>query len=59
MAYNTFTEQNRKNKRLIKSDPKEKKIVRAVVQRVTEADVSVDGEITGQIKGGLVVLLGR
>lgn len=58
MAYNTFTEQNRKNKRLIKIDPKEKKIVRAVVQRVTEADVSVDGEITGQIKGGLVVLLG-
>ena len=32
--------------------------MRAVVQRVTEADVSVDGEITGQIKGGLVVLLG-
>lgn len=32
--------------------------MRAVVQRVENASVSVDGEITGQISEGLVVLLG-
>lgn len=32
--------------------------MRAVVQRVTEADVSVDENITGAIKQGFVVLLG-
>lgn len=32
--------------------------MRAVVQRVTEADVSVGGELTGSIKQGFVVLLG-
>ena len=32
--------------------------MRAIVQRVTNADVSVGGNITGQIAGGLVVLLG-
>ncbi len=32
--------------------------MRAVVQRVTEADVTVSGRITGAIGGGLVVLLG-
>lgn len=32
--------------------------MRAVLQRVTDADVSVDKEITGAIKGGFVVLLG-
>lgn len=32
--------------------------MRAVVQRVTEADVSVDGKITGRIEKGLVVLIG-
>ncbi|QAT42882.1 D-aminoacyl-tRNA deacylase [Aminipila luticellarii] len=32
--------------------------MRAVVQRVTDADVTVDGEITGSIKKGFVVLLG-
>ena len=32
--------------------------MRAVVQRVTDANVSVDGQITGEIKKGLVVLLG-
>ncbi len=32
--------------------------MRAVVQRVTEADVSVEGKTTGSIEGGLVVLLG-
>ena len=32
--------------------------MRAVVQRVTEASVQVAGECVGQIKGGLVVLLG-
>lgn len=32
--------------------------MRAVVQRAAEADVSVNGQVTGQIKDGLVVLLG-
>src|SRR5260370_15332627 len=32
--------------------------MRAVVQRVTRASVTVDGEIVGEIGSGLVVLLG-
>lgn len=32
--------------------------MRAVVQRVTEADVTVDGAVTGRIKQGLMVLIG-
>lgn len=32
--------------------------MRAVVQRVTESDVTVDGQITGRTKEGLVVLIG-
>ena len=32
--------------------------MRAVVQRVTRASVTIDGEITGEIEHGLVVLLG-
>lgn len=32
--------------------------MRAVLQRVSEATVRVDGQITGQIDGGLLVLLG-
>lgn len=32
--------------------------MRAIVQRVTRASVTVDGEITGEIGNGLVVLLG-
>lgn len=32
--------------------------MRAVVQRVREADVSVDGKITGSIEKGLTVLVG-
>jgi D-aminoacyl-tRNA deacylase len=32
--------------------------MRAVVQRVTEAKVTVDGEVTGQIGAGLCVLVG-
>lgn len=32
--------------------------MRAVVQRVTDADVTVDGEVTGAIDKGFVVLLG-
>jgi D-aminoacyl-tRNA deacylase len=32
--------------------------MRAVLQRVTQASVSVDGEVIGQIDRGLVVLLG-
>ena len=32
--------------------------MRAVVQRVSEADVSVEGESVGAIKGGLLIFLG-
>ena len=32
--------------------------MRAVVQRVTRANVTVDGEVVGAIEKGLVVLLG-
>ena len=32
--------------------------MRAVIQRVTEASVEVDGHVTGAIKRGLLVLLG-
>jgi D-tyrosyl-tRNA(Tyr) deacylase len=32
--------------------------LRAVIQRVTRASVEVDGKVVGQIRGGLVVLLG-
>lgn len=32
--------------------------MRAVIQRVSKASVTVDGKITGQIKTGLLVLLG-
>jgi D-tyrosyl-tRNA(Tyr) deacylase len=32
--------------------------MRAVVQRVTRASVTIDGEIVGEIRKGLVVLLG-
>ena len=32
--------------------------MRAVIQRVTESSVTVDGELTGEIKTGLLVLLG-
>lgn len=32
--------------------------MRAVVQRVSEASVTVEGDIIGSIKGGLMVLLG-
>lgn len=32
--------------------------MRAVVQRVSEARVTVDGEVTGEIKRGFLVLLG-
>ncbi|MGX5688780.1 D-aminoacyl-tRNA deacylase [Arcticibacter tournemirensis] len=32
--------------------------MRAVIQRVTEASCKVDGKITGQIRTGLLVLLG-
>lgn len=34
------------------------KIMRAVIQRVSRAKVSVDGEITGEIGKGILVLLG-
>jgi D-tyrosyl-tRNA(Tyr) deacylase len=32
--------------------------MRALIQRVTEASVVIEGEVTGEIKNGLVVLLG-
>ena len=32
--------------------------MRAVVQRVTRASVTVDGEVIGEIENGLVVLVG-
>jgi len=32
--------------------------MRAVLQRVTEASCKVDGKITGEIEGGLLILLG-
>jgi len=34
------------------------RVMRAVVQRVSRASVKVDGEIVGEIAGGLLVLLG-
>lgn len=37
---------------------REREIVRAVVQRVAEASVRVEGEIVGEIAQGLMVLLG-
>lgn len=33
-------------------------IMRAVVQRVRKSSVTVDGEVTGKISGGLMVLIG-
>lgn len=42
-----YTEQNLKGEDM-----------RAVVQRVTEADVSVEGKVTGRIDKGLMVLIG-
>jgi D-tyrosyl-tRNA(Tyr) deacylase len=33
-------------------------MMRAVIQRVSEASVSVGGNITGSIAGGLLVLVG-
>lgn len=47
MELPTFTEQN----------PKEY-FMRAVIQRVKEADVTVENKVTGSIEAGLVVLLG-
>ena len=32
--------------------------MRIVVQRVTRASVTIDGEVVGEIENGLVVLLG-
>ena len=32
--------------------------MRAVIQRVTEASVTVDGEVVGEIEAGLLILLG-
>ena len=32
--------------------------MRAVVQRVDKADVTVDGQVAGSVKKGLLVLLG-
>ena len=32
--------------------------MRAVVQRVDKADVTVDGQVTGSVQKGLLVLLG-
>ena len=32
--------------------------MRLVIQRVTSASVSIDGEIVGKIAGGLMVLVG-
>ncbi len=37
---------------------KHKPVMRAVVQRVREAEVRVDGRVTGKISRGMVVLLG-
>ena len=36
----------------------ERKCMRAVVQRVTQAKVEVDGKVTGEIKKGFLVLVG-
>ena len=32
--------------------------MRAVIQRVSQASVTVDGQVTGQINAGMLVLLG-
>lgn len=47
-------------KRCLKNDAgrENEEDMRAVVQRVTDADVTVDGRVTGSIEKGLLVLLG-
>lgn len=48
----------REGRRKRRRSPRKRRKMKALLQRVTKAAVSVEGEVVGHIDGGLVVLLG-